>query len=235
MNALYFINIIPLVFTLIHLSTTGWIVFNGSLNIVEFIHEDLTLNWGIQYIDMSIGDIHFQMRPPDLITFLKKHTETTTILESTIPTYYVLLSMYYIVLLLNVSFVWLGIQHYTQPRVIMHGVELSRSSYPSKHYICSKYLCYGQLAKTLLHLTVIICMYLRMGHERLCLVNEPEPTHFEMLGISVEDCYYGWQSPSYLTALLIDICITILYLGNMVKNNRRSRKRSQSGVQLLGV
>lgn len=233
MSIIYFVNIIPLLFSLIHLSTPGWIVYTGHLNIIEFIHEDLTLNWGIQYIDMSIGNIHFQMRPPDLINFLKEHTNDAKIHESSIPTYYILLSMYYIILLCNISFVWLSIQHYSQPHLIANGIELPRNPYPGKQYICSKYMCYGQLLKTIIHIIATIFMYLRMGHDRLCLDGE-EQHQFETLTITMNDCYYSWQSPSYLTALLVDICVTIMYLGNMARS-RRVRKNSEHTIQLLGV
>ena len=95
MNMYYALQIIPLLFSLIHINTTGWVTYNGNLEIVYFIRDEVTIDWGIQFIDIQLGSTHFQMKPPQLINFANTNIPSVSIDESSISEYYVLLTLYY--------------------------------------------------------------------------------------------------------------------------------------------
>jgi hypothetical protein len=240
MDLYYGIQIIPFIFTLIHVNSTGWITYNGNLEIVYFIKERLQLNWGIRYIDVNIGSTHIQMTPPELINFANENIPNVNISESSVSEYYALLTLYYTILSLTVAPLL-----YYMCCVKSHGIQERTHSIVPSYYetisqhsnraLCSKYLFLCQLVKTIIHIGIVSSLFSYMDSETLCLDDVHDDTGVpRLLELSYEDCNYGWQATSFPIALAIDILITIYY-GCNIYQSKRSRKNSEQGTELLEV
>lgn len=182
------LHIINLCCMISNLYFHNWVIWSGTLELIDYFPLDLGLNWGLYSIEVEsstlLNDISLYLSIPNFLEFMNSNFNVELIKPTTIPLYYSVAILYILLFLYKVFNVG--------EAFVNRNVEYN------KIYIQEKYLIYRTVIRLLCSVFIITSLFTSYNTSSLCMNNyivDYNSTVFDVVSVkaTTETCSYGWN------------------------------------------
>lgn len=155
-----FFHIFPLAVMIINCLSTNWVVWSGTINIDEIIPMKLNMYWGLYQVDLQtnlLGKGRFSMTIPDFVEFATNQLGLEVLTATTLPLYYSIYILYIVCIIYQCYNLSIAIYNYN------HQVDRGFIKRYSLLQMC--------IARTVLSVFLVWCLFKYYGTEALCINN----------------------------------------------------------------
>lgn len=201
---LQLLHILNLCFMICNLYFHHWVIWAGTLELLDYIPVDLNLNWGLYTIEIEsstlLNEVSIYLSIPDFLEFMNSNFNIEVIKPTTIPLYYSVSILY--------IFLFLSEVYNVIESVLYRNVEYD------KLYITERNLLYRTIMRVVCSCFILTSLFTSYNTESLCMndyIMNYNATIFEPVSVKVnsETCTYGWN-------FLFILCSEVFYLIELI-------------------